>query len=345
MPDRQQTFHKQSLNRHEIPFGVKDYIPPESYKIKEIENIILNIFRQWGYRYIITPLLEYLPVYTDGDTGFEEDELIKVIERETGKTMVLRADFTPQIARIVSSKMAINHAPIKLSYSGIVVKHSRNKGKKEIYQAGIELINAKGIDADAEIITIAGEVLKRLGLKDFVISLSHAGFIRMLVDRINPQSDVSGIVELLMQKDYTGINSIEGLSKKQKDTLNALFELYGKPDKIMSRARRIFDDTKLNLFFKQIEDILRIIKGFGLDNRVILDLREMHSIDYHTGIVFQIFTPGYGEELINGGRYDGFLKRYGSDLPATGLGINISAMMPFLNTINRKKKKSKRRKL
>lgn len=326
-------FNKKAFDRHELPFGAKDYIPPDSYKIKEIETIILNIFSKWKYQYIITPLLEYLSVYGDGDAGFDDEELVKVIERETGKTMVLRADFTPQIARIISSKMRTNHSAIRLSYSGLVVKHYKNKGKSEIYQAGIELVNVKGIDADAELIIIAGQVLKKLGLNDFVISISHAGFIRMLLDQLNLQSHIPDIIGLLMQKDYSGINDSVGLSKKQKEVLKLLFELYGKPDKVISKASRVFKSLKYKLYFKQIEGVLRIIKDFGLSNKVMLDLREMHSIDYHTGIVFQVFTSGYGEELINGGRYDGFLKRYGTDLPATGLGINISALLNILKKV------------
>ncbi len=326
-------FNKKAFDRHELPFGAKDYIPPDSYKIKEIETIILNIFSKWKYQYIITPLLEYLPVYGDGDAGFDDKELVKVIERETGKTMVLRADFTPQIARIISSKMRTNHSAIRLSYSGLVVKHDKNKGKSEIYQAGIELVNVKGINADAELITIAGQVLKKLGINDFVISISHAGFIRMLLDQLNFQSHVPDIIGLLMQKDYSGINDSVGLSKKQKEVLKLLFELYGKPDKVISKACNHFKSLKYKLLFKQIEGVLGIIKDFGLSNKVMLDLREMHSIDYHTGIVFQVFTSGYGEELINGGRYDGFLKRYGTDLPATGLGINISALLKILKKV------------
>ncbi|MCL4558283.1 MAG: ATP phosphoribosyltransferase regulatory subunit [Deltaproteobacteria bacterium] len=326
------------LDRREIPCGVKDYIPPESYKIKEIENVVLDTFQRWGYHYIITPLLEYLPVYTDGDSGFADDELIKVVERETGRTMVLRADFTPQIARIVNSGMRSGHAPLRLSYSGIVVKHYRNKGKKEIYQAGIELINAKGIGADSEVMNIAGEVLRRVGVDRFVISVSHAGFINTLLRQLELGDRTAPIVELLMQKDYSSVGEIEGLSKKQKTALKLLFELYGDPADVLIKAKKIFKNNKFKIFFNQMEAIIGEIKGSDREVKIILDLREMHSIDYHTGIVFQVFTSGYGEELINGGRYDGFLKKYGTDLPATGLGINISAMMSFLSS--RKGKKS-----
>lgn len=317
------------LDRHEIPYGVKDYIPPESYKIKDIESVVLDTFRQWGYQYIITPLLEYLPVYSDGESGFTDDELIKVIERETGKTMVIRADFTPQIARIVSSKMHRNRAPVKLSYSGIVVKHYRNKGKKEVYQAGIELINASGIHADSEVIAIAGELLKHLGLDNFVISISHAGFINSLIRHLALKEHAQDIIELLMQKDYSGIDDVDGLSKSQQNTLKLLFELYGDPVKVLAKARKAFKSKNFAIYFNQIEQITRMIKKSGKDYRIILDLREMYSVDYHTGIVFQIFTSGYGEELINGGRYDGFLKKYGYDLPATGFGVNISALAQF----------------
>ncbi len=329
MPQRQVSSNH-ALSRHEIPFGVKDYIPPDSYRIKEIENTVLNTFKKWGYSYVITPLLEYLPVYNNGDIGFEDDELVKVIERETGKTMVLRADFTPQLARIVSSKMRSAQGPLKLSYSGTVVKHHRNKGKKEIYQAGIELMRAPGINADAEIINIAVDVLKKIGIKDFVISLSHAGFINTLLAQLMLKDNTDDIISLLIQKDYSSIEGMSGLSKEQRKTLELLFELYGEPDEVLSKAKKTFKGTKYNLFINQLHRIVKKIRGFEADNRLILDLREMHSVDYHTGIVFQIFISGYGEELVNGGRYDGFLKKYGYDVPATGFGINLSALLGIL---------------
>ncbi len=329
------------LDRHAVPYGVKDYLPPESYKIKEIEHVVLETFQRWGYQYLITPLLEYLPVYTDGDSGFADDELIKVVERETGRTMVLRADFTPQIARIVNSRIQGGRAPIRLSYSGIVVKHDRNEGKKEVYQAGIELIDAKGVDADAEVINIAGEVLRRSGVNEFVISLSHAGFIHALLKQLELKDHADQVVELLMQKDYSVVEDIDGLSHGQKMSLKSLFELYGEPGKVLAKARKIFKNNTYTFFFNQIRKSAEKIKSSNKKAKIILDLREMHSIDYHTGIVFQIFTPGYGEELINGGRYDGFLKKYGADLPATGLGINISAMISFLSPrLNQQRRKS-----
>ncbi|MGC8684209.1 MAG: ATP phosphoribosyltransferase regulatory subunit [bacterium] len=322
--------NKPVLNRHEIPYGVKDYIPPDSYRIKEIENITLDTFNQWGYSYIITPLLEYLPVYNNGDIGFADDELVKVIERESGKTMVIRADFTPQLARIVSSKMRQDKHPLRLCYSGVVVKHYKNRGKKEIYQAGLELINSAGTHADAEIIKIAVNVLKKIGIEDFVISLSHAGFINSLLDQLNLGDNTGRVIELLIQKDYSSVEDVDGLTKLQRKMLKQLFELYGEPEEVMSRANKIFKDKRFVRLVNQLENIIGIVREYDPKNRFILDLREMHSVDYHTGPVFQMFISGYGEEIVNGGRYDGYLKKYGYDVPATGFGINISAVLEVL---------------
>lgn len=329
MPIRQ-TLNKPVLNRHEIPLGVKDYIPPESYKIKEIESVVLDTFNQWGYKYVITPLLEYLSVYNNGDIGFADEELVKVIERESGKTMVIRSDFTPQLARIVSSKMYNSKGPIRLCYSGAVVKHYRNKGKKEIYQAGLELINSSGIQADAEIIKIAVNVFKKIGVMDFIISLSHAGFIKSLLNHLDLQENIASITQLLIQRDYSSIDDVQGLTKSNKTILKQLFELYGEPEGVLRRAEKIFKNRKYTSLINQLESIIRMVKKFDPKNRFILDLREMYSIDYHTGPVFQMFVKGYGEEIVNGGRYDGFLKKYGYDVPATGFGINLSALLEII---------------
>lgn len=328
MPDRQLR-NNHTLSCHEIPFGVKDYLPPDSFRIKDIEYTALQAFQQWGYSYVITPLLEYLPVYNNGDKGFEDDELVKVVERETGKTMVLRADFTPQLARIVSSKMRGNK-PLKLSYSGMVVKHDKNRGKKEIYQAGIEFMNAAGIDADAEMISIAIDVLKKAGIRDFVISLSHAGFINTVLSQLGLRENSGDVVELLIQKDYSSINDMVNLTGEQRKKLAQLFELYGEPSDVLKKAQKTFPGKKYSSSMNQLTGIIEKIKKFDADNKFIIDLREMHSVDYHTGVVFQIFIHGYGEELVNGGRYDGFLKRYGYDIPATGFGINLSALAALL---------------
>ena len=324
MPERR-LIHKHVMNRHEIPIGVKDYLPPDSYKIRQIEDIVLDTFKHWGYSYVITPLLEYLPVYHNGDVGFDNDELVKVIERETGKTMVLRADFTPQLARIASSKIRSENA-LRLSYSGIVVKHYKDKGKREIYQAGIELMNAPGINADAEIIKIAVNILKKIGIKDFVISLSHAGFINTVLAQLQLKDTTRSVIDFLIQKDYSSIDDVIGLSKEQRKTLKFLFDLYGTPGDVFVKAKNTFKGSKYTFFINKLRSIIRLVEEFDANNKFILDLREMHSVDYHTGIVFQIFIPGFGEEIVNGGRYDGFLKKYGYDVPATGFGINLSAL-------------------
>ncbi len=328
MPDRQLR-NKQTLSCHEIPFGVKDYLPPDSFRIKDIEHTALQTFQQWGYSYVITPLLEYLPVYNNGDKGFEDDELVKVIERETGKTMVLRADFTPQLARIVSSKMRGRKA-LKLSYSGMVVQHDRNLGKKEIYQAGVELMNAAGISADAEIISIAIDILKKTDIGDFVISLSHAGFINTVLTDLDLREHTAAVIDLLIQKDYSSIDDMKVLTKQQRRKLALLFELYGEPADVLPRVKKTFSGKKYISSVNQLTGIIETIKKFDANNKFIIDLREMHSVDYHTGVVFQIFIQGYGEELVNGGRYDGFLKKYGYDIPATGFGINLSALSGML---------------
>jgi len=168
-----------------IPQGVATLLPEASSRRRTIEKEILSSFSRWGYQEVIPPIFEYLDVFSRGVGEGLLDSAYKFIDRATGRIMVLRPDVTPQIARIAATLLKDQSRPLRLCYSANVFRHQEEHAgrERELFQIGGELIGLSGAEADAEMISLAIEILRSLGLKDFRITLGQMSFTRGLLSR------------------------------------------------------------------------------------------------------------------------------------------------------------------
>ncbi len=312
----------------EIPKGFKTLLPNETAKREKLFTIMEQVIKLWGYDLLIPPTIEFLSTFKAVDERFEEISF-KVVDRETGKLMAVRPDFTPQVARIVASSFKDENPPFRFYYKGKVFRDQ--EGKRETYQIGFELIGVNEPEADAEIVSIIVNVLEKLGLKSFQIDIGNSKFIDGVIEELKIPSPTS-FTKLLSSKDISGIELFieeHKITGERREKILTLLDLYGK-EEILDKAAQTFSNKQSLSAIKRLKEIFEILKSYGFESKVIFDLSEKKGMKYHTGITYEVFHPLLGCSLASGGRYDQLLKKFGRNLPATGIAINVDSLQELL---------------
>jgi ATP phosphoribosyltransferase regulatory subunit len=307
-----------------LPQGVRDILPEEAEKICKVESAILSVFAEFGFKRVITPLLEYVDVLSLGMGKGLKDKVFKFID--------------PQIARMVATRMRDYPLPQRLCYNENVLRYHDPRGGKsrEILQIGAEYISSKpspGIDA--EMIIMAIEALKKAGVEDFKIDIGDVGFVRTALKRLRvSESEKKKIKEAVEIKDSSGLEAIlAGLGKKvesaDKRLLLALPTFYGEAE-VIEKAKALSTDGATKAALENVKAVMDIITSKGYKESVTVDLGEVRGFDYYTGIIFEGFASGVGKPILGGGRYDTLLEKYGYRSSSTGFAFNIDVIVSAL---------------
>ncbi len=315
-----------------LPPGTKDFLPDRAERLAEIQAVAFNVFNRWGFRPVVMPGFEHLEVFSLGSGPDLEAAAFKLNDRATGKVIAITPDFTPQVARLVASRMRELPRPLRLFYGGRVLRDrpSGSARSRELFQAGVELIGLESAEADAEMIAMAVESVSELGISDFRISVGQLGFVRAILSSAELSSGVELHVRAaLAKKDVSGLNSIvrdQGLSSEKAEMICALPGLYGGQE-VLAKAAGLCQDKAAQLALKNLNQVLATVQIYGLSDYISIDLGEMRGFGYHTGVIFEGFVPGQGFAVLKGGRYDSLLGKYGLDCPATGFTLNLEALL------------------
>src|SRR5438105_4911995 len=205
----------------QLPKGARVYLPDEAARKRHVEARLLDVFTRWGYREIVTSTFEYADVLAMGtDEGVQED-MFKLVDRETGRLLALRADITPQIARIVATRMRDEPKPLRLGYVTNVFRYDEPQlaHYREFYQAGVELIGLDKPEAEVEILAMTVESLRALGLGRFQLDLGHPDFFRGLMEEV--KTDAARERELRT-----------ALARKDRSTLERLVDEIAPPEPV-----------------------------------------------------------------------------------------------------------------
>ena len=284
------------------------------------------MFRRWGYREIVTPAYEYFDVLSQGTDHELQERMFKMVDRESGRLLALRADVTPQIARIVASRLREAPKPLRLAYLTNVFRYDEpHVGRyREFYQAGVELVGLPNAEGDAEMIAMTVEGLGALGLTRFQIDVGQADFFRGIVEDLGlDESRARELRSALGRKDVSALERlVAGLAAPSTVTelLLALPTLYGRGD-VLERAERLVKNPRSEAALANLAEIYRLLRVYGLADAVVLDLGEVRGFDYYSGVHFEAYVTGLGATLVGGGRYDDMLGRFGYDCPATGFAF------------------------
>jgi ATP phosphoribosyltransferase regulatory subunit len=303
---------------------MRDFGPAEARILSGLGRSLLGSFELYGYERVTVPAFEYALTLERGLGALDPREVLRFVEPETGEVVALRPDMTPQIARLVATRLRSAPDPIRLCYEGSIVRLRRERARRhrQIPQAGIELIGAKAPAGDLEVLEVAGVALRATGLTTFLLDLGHARIAGSLIEAA-PEHGRAGLSEALGLKDAFELErraAALGMSRAEILPLVALTELHGESE-IWPAAKRALQGTAAEPALTELERVFE--RAVDLAPRVSVDLGEVRDLGYYTGVTFQLLSEGPGEPVAAGGRYDGLLARFGTARPAAGFAIAL----------------------
>ena len=315
----------------QIPAGVQCFVGEEARRRRRIEQTAIGVFEGWDYEEIIPPLFDYADVFTGESLSARTYSFVG----RDGSVLALRPDFTSLLAKIAAGRLRDRPTPIRLYYSGEVVRYEPPKAgrQSELFQMGLEHLGGDPRAADAEVLTIAAECLDRLKVSGFVLTLGHVGVFTGLLEGSDLEpARLDDLRDRVEAKDAQGIRrALAGadLSQDARSGLERLATLAGGPEVLDEAAERVAGCPAATDAVSELRTVSEALDRAGLGSRLVFDLGEVRGLDYYTGIVFRVFAPGLGFEVGGGGRYDTLLARFGRPLPAVGfmLGLDRVALL------------------
>ena len=320
------------------PEGSRDFLFEECDDRRRVEHTLSDLFKDGGYRKVLTPAIEYFDVFKSDNTGIQAQEMFKLSDAN-GVTTVLRPDNTMPIARMVATRLSKEDFPVRLYYNqSVFVRNKDLAGRtNEIAQSGIELIGDGSKEADLEVIRLAIESLKRCELNSFKIEIGNAAFFNTILKKMDIDDDTyAEICNLIEGKNYAALGdllSTFGESREAK-VIGRLPRLFGGAE-VIEEAKRLYDEEDALEALKYLNEVYSELCGEGLQDYIMLDLGLVNRSNYYTGVIFHGYAEGSGLTILSGGRYDNLLGEFGMPQPAIGFGVEVSAVCEAMrDTIN-----------
>lgn len=316
-----------------LPDGIEEVLPPDAWRLERARRELLDMFACRGYDLIIPPLIEYLESLLTG-TGNDLDlQTFKVTDQLSGRMLGMRADMTPQAARIDAHPLR-RDAPTRLCYMGSVLRTRADGfgGSRSPMQIGAELFGHAGIESDTEILELMLETLSLLQISDVHVDLGHVGIFRGLARDAGLSSVVENdLFDALQRKAATEIDELLAAHVSddgQRNRLAVLAQLNGGDDVfVRARTQLAGAGEAVLAALNNLEAIAELLQQRAGDVTLNYDLAELSGYKYQTGMVFAVFVPGSGREIARGGRYDSVGEVFGRARPATGFSTDLKALM------------------
>lgn len=303
-----------------------DLLPPQAAQRRALARSLLRTFELYGYNLVTAPAFEHAEVIERGLETTDPRELLRFVDPDSGEVAVLRPDITPQIARIVASRLKDTPGPFRLCYDGRVIRRRRGRARrhKQISQVGVELVGWPGVDADSEVITLAHRVCIESGLRDFRFELSHVSLSQSVLDDV-PDVARPAIAAALAQKDVAAIETLARAAAVPTETRKRIQLLAGMHGdlSVLARATKRLRWGRAQMALRELRAVVEVLTRRGLEAQLGLDLSETRGSSYYTGVSFSILSDGPGEPLGGGGRYDNLIGRFGEPAPATGFALDL----------------------
>ena len=314
-----------------LPEGTRDLILDECVIKRALEREIDGIFEKWGYKEVITPTLEFYETFNYNSQTLREEDMYKFFDNR-GRILVLRPDMTIPIARVVETKLKDASFPIKLRYTSNVFRvHESLGGKRNEYtDSGVEFIGLEDKRSDLEVLVLALEALKKLGLNDFKLEIGNIGFFNGAFKNLDiDQENREIIAQFIEDKNLKSLEdylSDLDIKEEYKKFFNKLPWMFG-DKQILEDAKKIAfnEDVKENLEY--LEELYSQLEELGYGENVTFDLGMVPRLNYYTGIIFRGYGEGVGNTFLRGGRYDSLIKSSNTYVPAIGFSIDINSVI------------------
>ncbi len=314
-----------------LPEQIEDLLPADAWKLESARARLLALFRSHGYELVVPPALEYMESLLTGTGEGVDLETFKVVDQLSGRLLGLRADITPQVARIDAHRLA-GEGVRRLCYAGSIY-HALARGagqSREPFQIGAELYGHAGLAADLEVQGLLLDALGALGLRDYVLDLGHVGIFRALT-RALPAVLEAGLLEAMQGRNIPQVEQLSAsLPEPQRSALRALPALCGGVEVLHQARARL---PALPGIAAALDELDRAAASLDGRARQEIDLAELRGYAYHSGMVFAVYAAGHAGSVARGGRYDAVGEAFGRSRPATGFSIDLRDLLPALPSV------------
>ena len=312
-----------------LPEGIEEVLPPRALQLDGLCRRLIDLYTSWGYQLVLPPLIEYLESLLTG-TGEDLDlQTFKITDQLTGRMMGIRADTTPQMARIDVHNLK-RDVPTRLCYMGTVLhtRPSAHGGTRAPLQTGAELYGNDAQESDAEVLALMLRTLQAAGINNVHVDLGHVGIYRGITRKLQLSREREAILfDILQRKAAPELrHAVDDwkLPARQADMLHALVELNGDAG-VLDQARGLLRDAGAEVLrcIDELERITQLTLRQVKDAPLFFDLAELRGYHYYTGMAFASYVPGLGQGVAFGGRYDEIGSAFGRARPATGFSTDV----------------------
>ncbi len=314
-----------------LPEGISEALPDSASQLESLRRQLIDLYTGWGYQLVMPPLVEFLDSLSTGTGEQVELQTFKLPDQISGRMMGVRADITPQVARIDAHRMRVEH-PNRLCYMGPVLRtrsNHANGGSRSPLQIGAELFGHAGIDSDFEVVSLAIETLQHCTAdEEIILDLGHVGIFSELSTALGlNETDQEKLSDMLERKSIPDISAWiveKDFASNHATILQALPELNGSID-ILDEAAELFAGMgeKVKEILNYLRNLVQRLEQSFPSITINIDCGELRGYAYHTGVMFQLYLPTLQREVIRGGRYDGIGEAFGNARPATGFSADL----------------------
>ena len=312
------------MRNWQLPAHIEDILPPQAQRVESLRGRLLELFRTRGYQVVMPPLLEYVDSLRVG-TGLDLDlRTFKLVDQLSGRQMGLRADITPQVARI-DAYLAQRPGVARYAYCGSVL-HARpaaDNARRELLQLGAELFGHPSVESDVEVQQLMLQALALAGIPDVHLDLGHVAVFRTLVSRAGIDETLeASLFSALQGKDMPLVQALtEAIASPWREALRRLPELYGDRGVLDAAARAL---PALPEIMRALGELAAMADATPPGAATLhFDLAELRGYHYHSGVVFAAYTAGHATAIAAGGRYDEVGRAFGRARPATGFSLDL----------------------
>ncbi|MBV8469765.1 MAG: ATP phosphoribosyltransferase regulatory subunit [Burkholderiaceae bacterium] len=313
-----------------LPEHIADVLPSQARRIEELRRELLDMARTYGCELVMPPLLEHLESLLSG-TGHELDlKTFKLVDQLSGRSLGLRADTTPQVARI-DAHLLNRDGVTRLCYCGPVL-HTRPEGlhgTREPLQFGVEIYGHAGLEADLEVQELAIATLQRAGLKDITLDLGDARLVRGVLEGTTLSPDLTeALVAALATKDAAELARLSAdLPRGAAQGLQTLLKLYGGTEVLAQARTALPDSTLIRAALSDLQSLAESLQDSHPELRVGFDLADVPGYAYYSGVRFALYASGCSDAVLRGGRYDEVGAVFGRRRPAVGFSLDLKTLV------------------
>ena len=315
------------MNRWLLPEDIADVLPAEARKVETLRRAILDLYQSYGYELVAPPILEFLDSLLTGTGSDLNLQTFKLVDQLSGRTLGLRADMTPQVARI-DAHLLNRQGVTRLCYAGSIA-HARTpvgSSAREELQLGAEIYGCATWEADFEAISLLLKTLSVAGLDTVYLDLSHAGVLEGILEgQAIAKADIETLYSLLQSKDRPRLAIwAKCLPAKSADALMALTELNGPCAQVLASAKKTLPKHQLiDEALAQLERLVYATAALSHDVELSIDLADLRGYQYHSGVMFAAYVDKLPQPIARGGRYDHVGQAFGRARPATGFSMDL----------------------